>query len=87
MMDILENKTGLMEEKTDALCLPPVKEYQPEQIKQLRLKNNTTQTVFAAYLNTTPSTIQRWENGKIKPKGTSLKLLNLVEQKGLGILA
>ncbi len=85
------NKAGLMDAKTlreyDALCLPQVKQYNPEQIKHIRVKNNTSQTVFAAYLNTSPSTIQRWENGKIKPKGTSLKLLNLVEQKGLDILA
>ncbi len=85
------NKASLMETKTrrevDKLCLPQVKPYNPEQIKQIRIKNNTTQAVFAVYLNTSPSTVQRWENGKIKPKGTSLKLLNLVEQKGLEILA
>jgi len=85
------NKPGLMDAKTlheyDARNAPQLKQYNPEQIKQIRLKNNTSQTVFAAYLNTSPSTIQRWENGKIKPKGTSLKLLNLVEQKGLDILA
>jgi len=85
------NKAGLMDTKTlrefDSLCLPRVKEYNPEQIKRLRFNNNASQTVFAAYLNISPSTIQKWENGKIKPKGTSLKLLNLIEQKGLDILA
>jgi putative transcriptional regulator len=84
------NKADLTKTKTrrefDKLCIPEVKEYKPEQIKQIRIKNNTTQAVFAGYLNTSPSTVQRWENGKIKPKGTSLKLLNLVEQKGLDIL-
>jgi putative transcriptional regulator len=84
------NKAGLTDTKTrrepDMPLLPPVKKYSPEQIKQIRVKSNTSQAVFAAYLNTNPSTIQRWENGKIKPKGTSLKLLNLVEQKGLDIL-
>jgi len=32
------------------------------------------------------STIQKWERGLLAPKGASLKLLNLVEQKGIEIL-
>jgi putative transcriptional regulator len=70
----------------DALCLPPVKKYSPAQIKQLRTKNKASQAVFAAYLNTSPSTVQKWEQGQKKPNGPSLKLLNLVAQKGLEAL-
>lgn len=84
------HKAGVMKLETmrefDALCIPPVKEYTPEQIKNLRLKNGASQAVFAAYLNTTVSTIQKWEQGKKKPSGLSLKLLNIVDSKGLEIL-
>jgi len=34
-------------------------------------------------LNTSVSTIQKWELGDKKPSGPSLKLLNLLERKGL----
>ena len=82
-------QAGVMDTKTrqefEALCLP-LKEYNAEQIKHIRLKNNLTQTIFATYLNLSPSTIQKWETGKTKPKGPSLKLLNLVEQKGINLL-
>jgi putative transcriptional regulator len=82
---------GLMDAKTmrefDALCLPPVKVYSAEQIKRIRLRNRASQAVFAAYLNTSPSTVQKWERGQKKPNGPSLKLLNLVDQKGLEVLA
>ena len=71
----------------DALCLPPVKNLSAIQIKRLRTKNKASQTVFAAYLNTSPSTVQKWEQGQKKPNGPSLKLLNLVEQKCLGALS
>ena len=81
---------GLMEITTmhefDALCLPPVKEYSAIQIKRLREKSKASQSVFAAYLNTSLSTVQKWEQGKKKPNGPSLKLLNLVDEKGLDIL-
>ncbi len=85
------HKTGVMKNATlrefDALCLPPIKEYSSSQIKNIRLKNHASQGVFAAYLNTSLSTVQKWEQGSKKPNGASLKLLNLVAEKGLQILA
>ena len=71
----------------DALCLPPVKEYTPTQIKRMRVRYKASQAVFAAYLNTSLSTIQKWEQGQKSPNGPSLKLLNLVDIHGLEVLA
>jgi putative transcriptional regulator len=85
------HKAGVMDTKTmrefDALCLTPVKNLSAVQIKRLRTRNKASQAVFAAYLNTSPSTVQKWEQGHKKPNGPSLKLLNLVQQKGLDVLA
>ncbi len=82
---------GVMEAKTmrefDVLCLPRVKEYTAAQIRRIRERNKASQAVFAAYLNTSVSTIQKWERGEKKPNGPSLKLLSLVESKGLQALA
>ncbi len=85
------HEAGLMDQRTmrefDALCLPPVKEYSATQIKRIREKVKASQAVFAAYLNTSPSTVQKWEQGQKRPNGPSLKLLNLVDQRGLEALA
>lgn len=70
----------------DALCLPPVKDFTPAQIKKIRISNKASQGVFAAYLNTSASTVQKWEQGKKKPNGPSKKLLSIVERKGLEVL-
>lgn len=84
------NETGLLDTKTmrefDALCLPPVKNYSAGQIKRIRVKNKISQAVFAAYLNMSLSTVQKWERGQKKPNGPSLKLLNMVDQKGIEAL-
>jgi len=84
------HEAGAMKETTlrefDALCLPPVKEFTATQIKRIRMKNKASQAVFAAYLNTGKSTVQKWEQGQKKPNGPSLKLLNLVAEKGLEAL-
>lgn len=84
------HEAGVMKETTlrefDALCLPPVKEFTAAQIKRIRMKNKASQAVFAAYLNIGKSTVQKWEQGQKKPSGPSLKLLNLVAEKGLNVL-
>jgi putative transcriptional regulator len=84
------HEAGVMKETTlrefDALCLPPVKEFTAAQIKRIRMKSKASQAVFAAYLNTGKSTVQKWEQGQKKPNGPSLKLLNLVAEKGLDVL-
>jgi len=71
----------------DALCLPPVKNLSPSEIKKMRIKAHISQPIFAKYLNTSASTVKQWEQGEKHPRGTSLKLLNLVLEKGLSILS
>ena len=53
------------------------------QIKELREKSCISQAVLAAVLNTSLSTVQKWEIGDKKPSGPSLKLLSLIDRKGL----
>jgi putative transcriptional regulator len=65
----------------------PFERLHGDEIKTLRQRCRASQAVFAAYLNTSPSTVQKWERGDKHPNGPSLKLLNLVERKGLEVLA
>ena len=85
------HEIGVMDETTmrefDAMCLPPVKNFTAEEIKRIRTAQCVSQPVFAAYLNVTKSTVAQWEQGGKKPRGSSLKLLDLVERKGLQALA
>ena len=85
------HEAGVMSDITmrefDALCLPPVQHYTAVQIKRIRTANKASQTVFAAYLNISKSTIQKWEQGLKSPNGPSLKLLNMVDQRGIEALA
>ena len=82
---------GVMDQVTlrefDRLCLAPVEPMSPLQIRRLREKSNVSQAVFAALLNTSVSTVQKWENGQKRPTATALKLLHLVQERGLEIVA
>jgi putative transcriptional regulator len=83
-------KVGAIDEitmrKLDALCLPPKKEYSPEAIRRIRKANHISQAAFAACLGLGKTTVQQWEQGQKKPSGPALRLLDLVERKGLGVL-
>ena len=70
----------------EALCHLDVHEMAPRKIKTLRENAHVSQAVFAAVFNTSVSTVQKWETGDKKPSGPSLKLLNLIERKGLEAL-
>ena len=69
--------------KFDALCLDPIPPYDGEQIRALRERVKLSQAVLASVLNTSPSTVRKWEIGEKHPSGPSLKLLNLLDRKGL----
>ena len=47
---------------------------------------HVSQPVFARYLNTSASTVQKWESGAKRPSGMALKLLAVVEKHGLKVL-
>ena len=85
------HQAGVMDQVTlrefDRLCLPPIEPLMPEQIKRIREVSRVSQAVFAALLNTSVSTVQKWEIGKKKPTGTALKLLHLVQKRGLEAVA
>lgn len=73
--------------KFDKLCLADVHNLSSQDIKRIRKNEHVSQSVFAAYLNVSVSTIQKWEIGEKKPSGIALRFLNLIEKKGLSIIS
>jgi putative transcriptional regulator len=71
----------------DETCLSAVPQYTPKDIRRLREANKVSQPVFARYLNTSESTVEKWETGAKRPSGMALKLLTIVEKHGLHMLA
>ena len=85
------DKAGVLDQVTlrelDPLWLPPVEPLQPVEIKRIREGAHVSQAVFARLLNTSLSTVQKWEIGQKRPAGTALKLLHLVQKRGLEVVA
>ena len=85
------HKVGAVDKQTmrhfDDACLTPVQPLSPKQIRALRAREHVSQTVFANYLNVTPNLVSKWERGEKRPSGPALKLLSLVEKRGIAAVA
>lgn len=82
---------GLLDKRTlrkfDALALTPVRPMSAEDIRALRQRERVSQAVMARYLNVSTGLVSQWERGEKHPAGASLKLLSLIEQRGLDAIA
>ena len=80
-------KAGTVDEITlkevRAMALPELKSYAPRSIIRLRRKLRLSQAALARFINTSVSTVQKWEQGAKKPSGPALKLLHIIKEKGL----
>ena len=84
-------EAGVMAKRTmrafDEICLTSIENMTPKEIRELRMRENASQAVFARYLNVTTSLVSQWERGEKRPRGASLKLLTLVAKNGLDAVA
>jgi len=85
------HEVGLVDKQTmrqfDDLCLTPATPLSAEQIRSLREREHVSQPVFARHLNVSKNLVSDWERGVKRPGGPALRLLTIVQKKGLSAIA
>lgn len=71
----------------DEACLTPVRAFTPEEIRGIRTREHLSQSVFARYLNVSKNLVSDWERGVKKPGGPALRLLTIIQAKGVQAIA
>ncbi|WP_457813650.1 helix-turn-helix domain-containing protein [Sinorhizobium meliloti] len=71
----------------DDTCLTAVESMTPEEIRAIREREHISQPVFARYLNVSKGLVSDWERGVKKPGGPALRLLTIVQKRGLAAIA
>jgi putative transcriptional regulator len=71
----------------DDACLTAVEPMTPEEIRAIREREHISQPVFARYLNVSKGLVSDWERGVKKPGGPALRLLTVVQKRGLAAIA
>ena len=77
----LEGKRKLTLRVTELVLPAGVKSIKPHDIVGIRRRLNVSQPVFAALLNVPVATARSWEQGKRRPSGAALRLLDLARQR------
>lgn len=85
------HEAGVVDKRTlrefDESCLVQATPLQPEEIKAIREAEHVSQPVFARYLNVSKNLVSDWERGKKRPGGPALRLLSIIQRKGLEAVA
>lgn len=85
------HEVGAIDKQTmrefDEACLTPVQVLSPEEIRQIRQREHISQPVFARYLNVSKNLVSDWERGVKRPGGPALRLLTVIQKKGLEAIA
>jgi len=71
----------------DDACLTAVEPLSPEEIRLIREREHISQPVFARYLNVSKGVVSDWERGVKKPGGPALRLLTVIQKKGIDAIA
>ena len=70
----------------ELLCLPSRRAFSAKDVKRIRKNAKLSQPVFAAVLNVGKSTVAQWESGAKHPSGPSVRLLDVIDRKGIEAL-
>lgn len=85
------HEVGAIDKQTmrefDDACLTPVQALTSDDIKAIRAREHMSQPVFARYLNVSKNLVSDWERGVKKPGGPALRLLTVIQKKGLAAIA
>lgn len=79
----IDSRVRLRELRTS---LPVLQLMSGEAIRELRERHGLSQAMLAAYIGLSPATVVKWEREEKKPNGAALRLLNLIDRKGLEVL-
>ena len=75
-LDYEKGKTnGTQVHRIEILDVP---NFQPEEIKEIRLNCRMTQSTFAACIGVTKKAVEAWEGGRSHPDGAARRLLGLM---------
>ncbi|MFA7441502.1 MAG: DNA-binding transcriptional regulator [Sphingomonadaceae bacterium] len=71
----------------DGKCLAPTPMLAGDEIRAIREREHVSQPMFAAYLNVSRNLVSDWERGVKRPGGPALRLLSIIQRKGLQAVA
>lgn len=81
LMEAIAYERGELTEGVTAhrMAVASIKDFSPQEIKQIRLSANMTQSIFAACIGVSKKSVEAWEGGRSKPDGAARRTLGLLQ--------
>jgi len=70
-----EHATGKRKLRAIVLEIAPVPNYEPQQIKAIRLRLGLTQSLMGGIVGVSTKTVEAWEAGYRKPSSSAMRVL------------
>lgn len=84
--DYEKNDGKNLTHETLTLHLTPTKKFNGEEVRNIRVKNNLTQSLLAKYIGVSKKTVEAWEAGRNIPNGPSSRLLEMLDDHMVAIV-
>lgn len=72
-----ESKEKKLKRRT--VSIMPIKEYDAQEVQNIRKKTGLSQKLFAGYMGVSTKTVEAWEAGTNRPSGAASRILNMLE--------
>ncbi|MBP3267794.1 MAG: helix-turn-helix domain-containing protein [Ruminococcus sp.] len=83
LLQAIDYAKGTGTAKVVTYKIDPVTDLNNEQIRQIRIKAQMTQNVFADYLGVSVKTVEAWERGRTHPTGPACRLMMMLSNDQL----
>ena len=74
----IEFAKGTGSARTVTYRIDPVTKWNKDQIREIRMRAQMTQNVFADYLGVSVKTVEAWERGRTHPTGPAYRLISFL---------
>lgn len=80
LLQAIDHAKGKGPARTITYIIDPVVELNKDQIREIRMQAQMTQSVFADYLGVSVKTVEAWERGRTHPTGPAYRLMSFLAQ-------
>ena len=86
LLQAIDYANGSGSARTVTYKIDPVIKLNNEQIREIRMRAQMTQHVFADYLGVSVKTVESWERGRTHPTGPAYRLMNFLAHNQIQML-
>lgn len=87
LQEAIDFEKGTTPAKKITYIIAPVTEYNPTEIRAIRMDAGMTQNIFANYMGVSKKTVEAWESGRTHPTGSAFRLMSILSNNKTNALS